>query len=240
VELRLRRSGELAEIRVTDTGEGIAAEFLPHVFERFRQADSSSTRGHTGLGIGLAIVRHLVELHGGSVRAESAGRGTGSSFCVELPLRQPDAAASPRDRAPAQQPGPATLDGLRVLLVDDVDVARECLALFLRRRGAEVISVSSVAEALSALGEARPDVLVSDIAMPGRDGLSLIESIRGSHGPRIPAAALSAYARPEERERALAAGFDMHLSKPVGEETLVASVLALARLAGSDASARAL
>jgi CheY-like chemotaxis protein len=145
----------------------------------------------------------------------------------------------------ALEPGVAdSLRGLRVLLVDDVDETRECVALILRRRGAEVTSVASVEAAFSALDASKPDVLVSDIAMPGRDGVSLIKALRGGaqgeHGARIPAAALSAYARPEERQRALSAGFDMHLSKPVREETLIASVLALARLAADPSVARGL
>jgi signal transduction histidine kinase/DNA-binding response OmpR family regulator len=238
VRLLLADDGQRAEIRVIDSGEGIAPEFLPHVFERFRQADSSSTRSHTGLGIGLAIVRHLVELHGGSVRAESEGKGLGATFIVEIPLARRTALAVVDDGRPSfKVTGDAftSLRGLRILLVDDVDDARECVALLLRRRGAEVTSVASANEALRVLRSARPHVLVSDIAMPGRDGISLIEEIRESAGVRIPAAALSAYARPEERERALRAGFDIHLAKPVREETLVANVAALARLAVVEA-----
>jgi signal transduction histidine kinase/DNA-binding response OmpR family regulator len=246
VHVRLRRADDQAEICVQDSGEGIASEFLPHVFERFRQADSTSTRRHTGLGIGLAIVRHLIEMHGGSVRAESAGKGRGATFVALLPLRE---VAIEPERKPAGSAALAgavahSLEGLRVLLVDDVDETRECVALILRRRGAEVTSVASAEAAFSALEVSKPDVLVSDIAMPGRDGMSLIKALRGGeqgeHGTRIPAAALSAYARPEERQRALSAGFDMHLSKPVREETLVASVLALARLASNPTAARGL
>jgi len=241
VQVRLRRDGDQAEICVMDSGEGIETEFLPYVFERFRQADSTSTRSHTGLGIGLAIVRHLVEMHGGSVRAESAGKGRGATFVALLPLREVAAVLEKKPAGAAVPSGHAdSLRGLRVLLVDDVDETRECVALILRRRGAEVTSVASVQAAFAALAEARPDVLVSDIAMPGRDGVSLIQALRGGAegeiGARLPAVALSAYARPEERQRALSAGFDMHLSKPVREETLVSGVLALARL-GADASA---
>jgi signal transduction histidine kinase/DNA-binding response OmpR family regulator len=245
VDVRLRREGDQAEIRVIDSGEGIAGEFLPYVFERFRQADSTSTRRHTGLGIGLAIVRHLVEMHGGTVRAESRGKGQGSTFIALLPLREVavEPEKKPRDGVAAGD-GEASLRGLRVLLVDDVDETRECVALILRRRGAEVTSVASVHAAFEVLAESKPDVLVSDIAMPGRDGVSLIQALRGGaqgeEATRLPAAALSAYARPEERERALSAGFDMHLSKPVREETLVASVLALARRAGNGSAAREL
>ncbi|HXK26540.1 MAG TPA: response regulator [Myxococcota bacterium] len=243
IDVSLRRDADCAHIRVTDSGEGIAPEFLPHVFERFRQADSSSTRSHTGLGIGLAIVRHLVELHGGSVRAESAGKGQGASFHVLLPLREVAIQRSPPASDSRLGAGESdNLHGIRVLLVDDVDETRECVALILRRRGAEVTSVASADAAFSALALWSPHVLVSDIAMPGRDGISLIEELRGGDavGSRIPAAALSAYARPEERQRALRAGFDMHLAKPVREDTLVAGVLALARLSDGPAPARAL
>jgi len=211
-----------------DSGEGIAPDLLPQIFERFRQADSSSTRHHAGLGIGLAIVRDLVELHGGSVRAESPGVGKGTTFAVTLPLAR---CGEARSVATPEGPAlPATLDGLRLLLVDDAEETRECLALMLRRRGAEVSAVASVGEALAALDAALPHVLVSDIAMSGRDGFSLIEEVRRRAGEvgRIPAAALTAYARPEEASRALRAGFDLHLSKPVQEDALVTSVLALA------------
>jgi signal transduction histidine kinase/DNA-binding response OmpR family regulator len=243
IDVSLRRDGDGAHISVTDSGEGIAAEFLPHVFERFRQADSSSTRSHTGLGIGLAIVRHLVELHGGSVRAESAGKGQGATFHVLLPLREVAIQRSPHASSSRSDPGDSdNLRGIRVLLVDDVEETRECVALILRRRGAEVTSVASADAAFSALALVNPHVLVSDIAMPGRDGISLIEELRAGDalGARVPAAALSAYARPEERQRALRAGFDMHLAKPVREETLIASVLALARLSEDTPVARGL
>jgi signal transduction histidine kinase len=235
VQVVLMHDGARAELLVVDSGEGIAPDLLPHIFERFRQADSSSTRHHAGLGIGLAIVRDLVELHGGSVRAESPGRGKGTTFVVTLPLAQP---GEVRSVAPPEGPAlenasemPTTLDGLRLLLVDDAEETRECLALMLRRRGAEVRAVSSVPEALAALDTAEPHVLVSDIAMSGRDGFSLIEEIRRRGGAvgRIPAAALTAYARPEEAARALRAGFDLHLSKPVREDDIVAAVLNLAR-----------
>ena len=243
IQVSLRRDGDGAHISVTDSGEGIAREFLPHVFERFRQADSSSTRSHTGLGIGLAIVRHLVELHGGTVRAESAGKGQGATFHVLLPLREVAIQRGPQTSGSRSDAGESdNLRGIRVLLVDDVEETRECVALILRRRGAEVTSVASADAAFSALALVNPHVLVSDIAMPGRDGISLIEELRAGDacGSRIPAAALSAYARPEERQRALRAGFDMHLAKPVREETLVAGVIALARLSEDAPVARGL
>jgi CheY-like chemotaxis protein len=216
---------------VVDTGEGIRRDFLPHLFERFRQGDSTSTRAHGGLGIGLAIVRHLVELHDGSVSADSAGEGTGATFTVRLPLAQARHLAVAGDGTTATDSAEERLDGLRILLVDDQDDTRECVEIALRQHGADVVSVASAAEALEAL-DAGADVLVSDIAMPGEDGLSLIEQVRkrpAHRGGRIPATALSAYARPEEKLRALRAGFDMHLAKPVRDGVLIASVLDLAR-----------
>jgi len=231
VQVVMLCDGAQAELMLIDSGEGIAPELLPHVFERFRQGDSSSTRYHAGLGIGLAIVRHLVELHGGSVRAESQGVGKGTTFVVTLPLAgsREWTATAPVEAAPAPPPPPSesALASLRLLLVEDADETRECLALILQRHGAAVRAVASVAEALAALEEETPDVLVSDIAMSGRDGFALIEEVRQRSG-RIPAAALTAYARPEEAARALRAGFDVHLSKPVQEDTLVNAVLALA------------
>jgi signal transduction histidine kinase len=234
VEVQLTSDGEQAEIRVVDTGEGIRADFLPYLFDRFRQGDSSSTRSHGGLGIGLAIVRHLVELHEGTVRAESGGEGAGSCFVVRLPLARGRQAMEEarRSRAAKEDSAPERLDGLRVLLVDDQEDTRECVAMTLRQYGAEVVTADSAAEALDVLERGAPDVLLSDIAMPGEDGLSLIQKIRrrpAESGGRIPAAALSAYARPEEMLRALRAGFDLHLAKPVRDSVLISGILDLAR-----------
>jgi signal transduction histidine kinase/DNA-binding response OmpR family regulator len=231
VRVELARRGGLAQLRVVDTGDGIPAELLPHIFEPFRQADSSSRRSHGGLGIGLAIVRHLVELHDGSVRAESDGPGKGARFVVELPAAS--GAEAEADAPRAASLGERPLAGVRVLLVEDVEDARASLALLLEARGASVTAVGSTDEALTALETDRHDVLLSDIAMPGRDGIELIGEVRARAlgGRRIPAAALTAYARPEECTLALRAGFDLHLAKPVREEPLVAGVIELLRKA---------
>ena len=243
VQTRLERVHSHVEITVADTGQGIAPEFLPHVFERFRQADSSSTRTHQGLGLGLAIVRHLVELHGGSIRADSPGPGQGATFVVQLPLlvvhaetppagakatggREPDRTdpmVTSRVTLPtaATDPSPAPpgeLAGVRVLAIDDDADARHLLARVLGRQGAEVRLAGSVAEGFATLGRERPDVVLCDIEMPGEDGYSFIKRLRArptGEGGGLPAVALTAYARGEDRTRALLAGFDLHLSKPV-------------------------
>jgi PAS domain S-box-containing protein len=248
VEVRTRRDEAHLELTVRDSGQGIPAEFLPHVFERFRQADSSSTRVHRGLGLGLAIVRHLVELHGGSVAAMSEGEGRGATFTVRLPLRAlaleaATTPAQPRGHARAGRPLPATspLDGLRVLVVDDEADARELLLAVLEHHGASVDSAGSVDDALVALERAPPDVLVSDIGMPGTDGYELIRRVRarGATSP-LPAVALTGFARPEDGQRALESGFDAHLAKPVDPTALVDMVERLGRgTAGAQAKAHA-
>jgi signal transduction histidine kinase/CheY-like chemotaxis protein len=240
IEVRLVPGGEEARIEVTDSGKGIDPEFLPYVFDRFRQADSSSTRAHGGLGIGLALVRHLVELHGGSVEARSAGPGLGSTFAIHLPVGGPataDEGVAPVPAATvsrASLTGLPSLRGLRVLVVDDESDARELLGVILRGKGADVEPVASVADALAAFAEARPDVLVSDISMPDADGYELIRRLREGEGDAAltPAIALTAYARDRDRERALASGFQLHLAKPVEPDDLV---LAVANLAGRTA-----
>jgi signal transduction histidine kinase/integral membrane sensor domain MASE1 len=229
IEVRLVREGVNARLSVRDSGEGIDPQVLPHVFEPFHQADSTTTRAHQGLGLGLAIVRQLVEAHGGRAHAASAGRGQGATFVVELPilaLRGPWVAAAPP--ASGRRPG-ARLDGLRVLVVDDHGDARDVLGLVLRAQGAEVHLAAGVAEALEILDRASVDVLVSDLAMPGADGYELIAAVRAARGSAIPAVALTAYAGREVRERALAAGFAAHATKPMDPEDLVELIAGLPR-----------
>ena len=230
VEVRLCRVGSDAEVRVTDTGQGIAPGFLPHVFERFRQADASSTRTSGGLGLGLAIVHHLVELHGGSVEALSDGEGRGATFVVTLPLatrhdeqlaRSSGAAAVEEARAAEV---PCSLEGLRVLLVEDEVDAREALSAIVSQAGATVAAVGTAGEALGRLVSWRPDVLVCDIGLPAEDGYALIRKVRAlrpDQGGDVPAVALTAYARASDRARALAAGFQVHLAKPLEPDQLL-------------------
>ena len=242
-EVRLERVNSHVEILVADTGAGIAPDFLPHVFDRFRQLDASTTRRHGGLGLGLAIVRHLVELHGGTVRAKSPGDGQGSTFIVALPLSVAHLTPGegvrihPRTDELAQadpcRDDPALdLKGIRVLVVDDEPDARETLQQILEHCNAEVRTVSSAAEAMKLLESWRPDVLLSDIGMPGEDGYDLIRRVRqlpAERGGRTPAAALTAFARGEDRRRALRAGFQMHVAKPVDLQELATVVASLAR-----------
>jgi PAS domain S-box-containing protein len=229
VSMVLTRRGGCAEIIVSDTGQGISADFLPHVFDRFRQADSSYTRKHGGLGLGLAIVRHLVELHGGTVAAHSAGAGRGATFTVALPLADRDAgAASPL--ATTTEP-PPSLAGLRLLLVDDDEDTLAVLDLTLRHFGAAVQSVASAADAFEVVQQWAPDVLICDIGMPGEDGFAFIARVRGlpsGQGGNVKAIALTAYAREEDRQRALASGFQHHLPKPVDPLDLAALIAGLA------------
>jgi PAS domain S-box-containing protein len=225
------------QIRVVDTGSGIKPEFLPHVFERFRQADASSSRTYSGLGIGLALVRHLVELHGGAVVAQSEGEGRGATFCVRLPRRSPDQdlqplrlGAAPDIADPSRQ-----LAGLHVLVVDDEADARELARLAFERAGARVTLAASAAEALATVEAGPVDVLVSDIGMPGTNGYVLLESVRGRVGTPIPAIALTAYARLEDRERALKAGFELHVPKPIDPARLVRAVALVVHRSGPAA-----
>jgi CheY-like chemotaxis protein len=237
VELRLRRVNTHAEIVIEDTGPGIPRSFLPHVFERFRQADGSSTRAHGGLGLGLAIVRHLVEAHGGTVHADSPGEGRGSVFTVRLPIMGQEPVASVvASEAPVETLA-RTMDlaGVRVLVVDDEDDTRDMVSAILKSQGAEVEVAASAAEAMAALPRARPHILVSDVEMPGQDGYELIRQVRRlapEDGGKTPAAALTAYARPEDRMRALMAGFQIHVPKPVQPAELVAVVASLAGRTG--------
>ena len=223
LQVRLRRAGGHARLTVSDSGEGIDPEVLRHIFEPFQQADTSTRRTHQGLGLGLAIVRQLVEAHGGRVHAESAGLGQGSTFVVELPIVAVRASLS---GGPPERPGRggARLDGLRVLVVDDETDAREVVGLVLRERGAEVQLAGSVLEALDLLRGRSFDVLVSDLAMPGSDGYDLIRAVRSggaSRASKIPAVALTAYTGHEVRERAIAAGFVAHATKPLDPDDLV-------------------
>jgi signal transduction histidine kinase/DNA-binding response OmpR family regulator len=237
VTVRLERTDDEARLAVGDTGKGIAGEFLPHIFERFRQADATSTRAEAGLGLGLAIIRHIVELHRGRVHAESPGEGRGASFTVTLPIAAPGdgrhGEGGEASRLADETIG--ALDGLHVLVVDDHDDSRDLSTAILSRHGARITAAASVRGALRAARRARPDVLVCDLAMPGDDGFALIGKIRswpGAEGRQLPALALTAYARPEDRERALAAGFDLHLAKPVEPRDLLQAVARLAR--GAD------
>jgi PAS domain S-box-containing protein len=224
-------------IRVTDDGPGIDPEFLPHVFERFRQGDGSVSRQHGGLGLGLAIVRHLAELHGGSVRAESRGLGKGSTFSVELPTLDIAHALALSDDPPDVTVAGSHIDrirleGCRVLVVEDDDDAREMLATVLRTVGATVQTASSVDDALRQLATSSPDVLLADIGMPGVDGYALILEVRtreAAGGKHLPAAAITAYAAHADRERALALGFDRHLAKPIAPALVIETVRSMWR-----------
>jgi PAS domain S-box-containing protein len=237
VQVRLERINSHVELTVSDTGQGIETEFLPFVFDRFRQADMTKRRAHGGLGLGLAIARHLVELHGGAVSAASGGPGRGATFTVTLPLLvvRAEAGAAERRHPTAveslpYESGPA-LDGLRVLVVDDEPDTRELLAAVLKGRGAAVTLAASAGEALEALERETPHVLVSDIGMPGEDGYDLIRRVRAlppERGGNVPAAALTAYAREDDRIRALLAGFQIHIPKPVNPAELAAVVATLA------------
>jgi PAS domain S-box-containing protein len=233
VDVSIVPAGGAVEVRVRDSGVGIAPEVLPHIFERFTQADSGTTRAHTGLGLGLAIVRHIVELHGGTVSALSDGLGRGATFCLLLPSA-PDEAPAPLEtiRLTDSASETTTLTGIRVLLVDDENDGREMIAHLLREHGADVESVASAPEAIQAF-EARPfDIVLSDLEMPGEDGYSLVRRIRAwqDPGPRhIPAVAVTAYGGEEDKARAMAAGFDRHIVKPIDVADVIATVAALGR-----------
>jgi signal transduction histidine kinase/CHASE1-domain containing sensor protein/CheY-like chemotaxis protein len=229
--VKVLRVGSTVEISVSDTGQGIDKQFLPYVFERFRQADSTTTRHHGGLGLGLAIARHLVEIHGGLIKAESQGAGHGATFTIKLPLADAEAGAP---EASQSQPlrSLQLLSGVNVLLVDDDSDTLKLMTTALTKRQANVTAVSSALEAIQAITRNRPDVLVSDIAMPGEDGYGLIERVRlleSSESQNIPAVAITAYAKEEDRERALSSGFQIYLAKPVELTELISVVARAAR-----------
>jgi CheY-like chemotaxis protein len=242
VEVRLERADSHVEIVVADNGRGIKPEFLPYVFEHFRQEDGGTNRQHGGLGLGLAIVRHIVEMHGGTVHAASEGLGKGAIFTVALPI------ASARAVAPAESRGkavdrrlapenPASLAGMHVLFVDDDADARWLITLILAHGGAEVRTAVSVTEALAACDEWRPDILISDIGMPGEDGYTLMKKLRAresERGGHIPAIALTAYGRGEDRRHALSVGYEYHIPKPVEPEELLVAVASLANRTGKN------
>ncbi|MGE3508214.1 MAG: PAS domain S-box protein [Vicinamibacterales bacterium] len=234
VTVQTRRVDRGCELSVEDTGIGIHPEVLPYVFERFRQGDSSTGRRHGGVGLGLAIVRHLVELHGGRVEAQSPGPGRGTRIVVNLPVMVPTVTAAPLvspELGALSRDVEMTLDGVRVLVVDDDEDAREVLATILTRRSAEVVVASSAAEGALAAQDRRPDVIIADIGMPDEDGYVFIRQLRETDRERlrnVPAIALTSYARAEDRERALQAGFQLHVAKPFDPRTVVDAVAHLA------------
>ena len=233
VIVRASRVNSHVEISVSDSGQGIAAEFMPHLFERFRQEDSSTTRTHGGLGIGLALVKQLIELHGGSVRAESPGLNLGSTFTLSLPVAAMQGEHRP-SHGPREMPSSFVLPdlrGIKVLAVDDDKDSLDIVKRILRNRNAEVETASSVDEAMDKFVRFNPDVVLSDIGMPGKDGYDLIRLIRQHPaGATTPAAALTALARSDDRTRALTAGFQSHVAKPVAAAEIVAMVHSLASM----------
>ena len=234
IHIRVEQDDANATVTVSDTGQGIDAEFLPRVFDRFRQADSSTTRSFGGLGLGLAIVRHLVELHGGTVSAYSDGTGKGATFSASFPLLTDRAAPIAVHSGEIHASEFQSLDGLRVLLVDDEVETRQIISTVVERTGAEVKTCTSAREALTELAAWRPHVILSDIGMPDEDGYSFINRVRSlphDEGGATPAAALTAYARDEDRKLALDAGYQMHIAKPIGAGQLV---IMIAKLAGRE------
>jgi len=239
IHVQVRRVESSVEIVVSDTGQGMLPEFLPFVFDRFRQADGSFARRHGGLGLGLSIARHLVELHGGTIAVHSAGVGQGSKFIVQLPcvgtrttpLPMPCGLPTTEFRPPSELAAPE-LRGIRVLVVDDDDDSRDLVVSILQKCEAITLSASSAEQALSLILSERPDVIVSDIGMPGMDGYDLMRAIRAlpdEHAQRVPAVAVTAYARSEDRQRALAEGFQLHLAKPIEPAAFASAVARLSR-----------
>lgn len=232
VTVQLRKTDSQVQVEVADTGPGISPEFLPFVFDRFRQADSTSTRQHGGLGLGLAIARHLIEIHGGSIEVRSNGEGTGATFTVKLPLVGSKLGPETEDDAnlslevePKRSTLTEVLAGVRILIVDDDEDTLELLSAALTQRSADVTAVSSAAEAIAAIRRSQPDLLISDIAMPGEDGYQLIQKVIALDlEPPIPSIAITAYAKNEDKESALAAGYDYYLSKPVELREFISTV----------------
>jgi CheY-like chemotaxis protein len=229
IAIRASRQTSSITISVSDTGVGIAPEFLPHVFDRFRQGEGGTTRSHGGLGIGLSLARKLVELHGGTIDARSDGAGKGATFVIRLPIRT---IAAPDTLEPRSRPISAigSLSGLRLLIVDDEADARDLVREVLEGAGAKLMAAGSAAEAIAALPAWRPDLIVSDVGMPGRDGYSLLQEVRGLADAslrNIPAIALTAYSSADDADRARAAGFQVHLAKPIEPAQLVAAIASL-------------
>src|SRR4029077_12179005 len=249
IKIKVKRSEGNMQLQVSDDGQGISSDFLPFIFDRFRQADGTSTRNHGGLGLGLAIVRHLVELHGGAIKAESAGVGEGATFTITLPLAPPSRTRRNKVtgslRAEEVSKGHFTslplLDGVKVLLVDDDADTLQMVRAMLDGSRAVVQTAASVNEAMEMLVWFDPHVLVSDLAMPDEDGYSLIRKVRtlgADQGYQIPAIALTSYVRVEDRTRALAAGFNMFVPKPLQPDELITAIVSLANTScESDLSA---
>jgi len=221
--------GEAVEIVVRDRGIGISPDFLPFLFDRFRQEDSSSHRTHGGLGLGLAIVRHLVQLHGGQVEARSPGTGRGAAFIVRLPLQQDRSLDAIRPGIVGTALEPISLSGLRIVAVDDDPDARDLLERMLRRAGAEVRITARPDEARGLVRTWRPHVLLSDLEMPGEDGFALVRRLRADGFAALPAIAVTAYAGPENRMQAIESGFQAHISKPLDQRQLERVIAAAAR-----------
>jgi PAS domain S-box-containing protein len=235
ITIRLRHAGPILRLTVQDTGKGIEAAYLPHVFEPFSQEDATTTRSHEGIGLGLSIARSLVELHGGRIRVASEGAGEGSTFTVELPVSEPVAATTERQHAPAaplaarKETELADLQGLRLLVIDDQEFTRDLIVAIFRRARAEVRAAGSVREGLEHFVAQVPDVVVCDLAMPEEDGFAFVHAIRArpDASSATPIVALTAFGRPEDRHYALAAGFNDYLKKPIDPEELAATILRL-------------